>query len=190
MRRSIVMLSAALLVSSAALAADLQSGKTQISVFTSNLGWAVEHNETTRTGGIGVALSHAFTRNWAAEIKVAQEEHFAPVAFYTGEPPSPIIEHVSFHDYPVDLFAHYRFPSSSHWTPYVSAGFRYVAEPVYGQTRNPNFSNRYDMQVGVGTDLQITRHFGLRFDANRLVRSKDVPYDPLFRPSLGLTWRF
>jgi len=190
MRRFTIMSLGLLLAAATAIAAEPETGKTALSVFTSNLGWEMSHNDTTRTGGIGLALSHAFTRQWSAEIKVAREQHYGAVAIYTGEPPSPIIERVPFHEYPVDLLTHYRFVNGSRWTPYVNGGFRYVSAPKTGDSPNQVFGHRYDLQVGVGTDLRLTQHLGLRFDVNRLVRSQDVFYDPLFRPSLGLKWNF
>jgi hypothetical protein len=137
------------------------AGDTQLSVFTSNLGYTQTERYSEFTGGLGIALSRAFTPHWSAELRLAEERH----------------SRRGLRVFPVDLLTEYRIPNSSRWTPYVNAGLRSV-------------SDRIDGQMGAGTSLRITPHFGLRFDVNGLLRSRDVYFDPRIRPSFGVTWRW
>jgi len=41
-----------------------------------------------------------------------------------------------------------------------------------------------------GAAVAVTPHFGLRLDANVSLQSSGVFYDPVFRPSFGVNWRF
>lgn len=186
------------------LAATAAMAQTQVSVFTSNLGYAWTHDYSERTGGLGVALSHALGPHWSLELKVADERHDAMFAVFPGSSGgdfTPRFERRSFHAIPVDLLTEYRFANSSRWTPYVSGGVRYVsARRVAAFVTNDangmqqidtrSYGNRTSGEVGVGADLRISRHVGMRFDANVLLRSQDVFYDRLFRPSIGVNWRF
>jgi outer membrane protein W len=154
------------------------AGDTQLSVFTSNLGYAETKQYSEFTGGLGLALSRAITPRWSAELRVAEERHLGSLVSDS--------ERRTLRVFPVDLLTEYRFSNSSRWTPYVNAGVRYVAEPA-GRSL---YGDRIDGQIGVGTSLRITPRFGLRFDVNGLLRSRDVYFDPLIRPSLGVTWRW
>ncbi|HSP33701.1 MAG TPA: hypothetical protein VLU46_05235 [Thermoanaerobaculia bacterium] len=207
MRRAVPIV-AILLATTAASAADT----TQLSLFTSNLGAVHSSGYTRYTGGAGIALAHAFTTRWSAELRVAAEQHWKDVtAAIPATPYIPVPMRVKFRVYPIDLLAKYSFPNQSRWTPYVSGGVRYVNTPAihradlcvgmpdspcsqwtsvpFQRASNP-VSDRFDAQLGIGTNVRITPRFGLCFDANALLRSDDVSYDPLVRPSFGVNWRF
>lgn len=202
MRRFAVSL-ALILAATTASAADPEAGKTQFSIFTSNLGYSWSRNHySARTGGLGLAISHAFTRNWGLELKVADEKHYGGTLTYTNWSTPPAVTYRTFHATPVDLLARYQFPNSSRWTPYVSAGVHHVFAPTMTDTllrqdaqgnvtpfQRTSVSSRTIGEVGAGTSLRITPHFGLRFDVNTLVGPGRY-YDDTFRPSIGVNWRF
>lgn len=190
MRRLLVTLAVSLFTMTA-FASD-----SQFSIFTSDLGYESAKTPTTRyserTGGLGLALSHAFTPQWSVELKVADERHIGRTA---TAPPDSIIANIdrrAFHTVPVDFLTQYRFVNSSRWTPYVSGGVHYVHTPsgILRADRTEDVRSRTATEVGAGTLLRITPHFGLRFDANFLLGAHNVPYDAQFRPSFGVFWRF
>ena len=185
----------ALLCASGALAQQ-----TQITVFTSNLGYAESAGNSQWSGGIGLALSRSWSSRWATELAVATEEHRGTYTQYVPAYLVPVTERRSFRVFPVDLVTQYRFTNDTRWTPYITGGVRYVAGPqrndkiVLGSAgSNGGFAfggDRTSAQIGIGTSLRITPHAGLRFDVNRLLRSDDVNYDPLTRVSIGVSWKF
>ena len=196
MRRLVIAI-ALVFVAVSAVAADPQNGRTQLSIFTSDLGFFSSDHNSGHTGGLGVALSHAFTKNWGVELKVADEKHFgSTVVFKDGTTP-PDVTYRTFHVIPVDLLAQYRFPNSSRWTPYLAAGVHYLNAPVYDDTfvsggaqyRRTSVNGRTTGEIGGGTSFRITPHFGLRFDASFLVAPGRY-YDDMFRTSLGVGWKF
>jgi outer membrane protein W len=178
MRRA-AMFVAVLMCAVAASAADPSSGATQLSVFTSNLAFGQSSTTGSQSrGGIGLALSRAWTPRWSTEISVAAERHRDAYGLFSSV-------------FPVDLTAQYRFTNGSRWTPYLNAGFRYVSSPAHSNV-NPTFggADRNSPEVGAGTTLRLTPRLGLRFDMTRLLRNDSVLYDPLTRGSVGLSWKF
>lgn len=185
------------------LVATATMAQTQVSVFTSDLGYILSSGHySERTGGFGLALSHALTPHWGLELKIADEKHYGGSVVWTDPAATPSVTYRTFHATPMDLLGQYRFPNSSRWTPYLSAGVHYVSAPNLNDTfwyrdqegnvhtyQRKSVGSRAAGEVGVGTSLRITPHFGLRFDANVLVAPGRY-YDDLFRPSLGLSWRF
>ncbi len=210
MRRFVLMVSI-LLVATAAIAADADSPKMQLSVFTSDLSGGHSNGETTWAGGVGMALAYSFTPRWSAELKAAREQHWNE---FTATPPPgspyvPVPERVKVYSYPIDLLGEYRFPNRSRWTPYVNGGLHYVSSPKIDQVElcaaappctawislyDPAVTNRYgmrlDAQVGAGTAFRITPHFGMRFDVNVLLFTGSEFYDRAVRPSFGVNWKF
>ena len=153
----------AIAVMMCAATAFADSARTQLSFFTSSLGYTESASTGSHwTGGAGVALSYAWSPHWAAE---------AAAEYQTSRGLRVV---------PVDALMQYRFPNSSRWTPYVQAGLRHV------NARD----ERNSFQIGAGTSLRITPHFGLRFDVNHLMRSDGGVGDPINRGSIGVSWRF
>ena len=206
--KRIVVAVAVLFCAVSAFAAD--GAKTQFTVFTTNIGYAESSVSGSHwSGGFGFALSHDWTSRWSTELAISQEQHRAAYATsFASDAAGHVLitrETRSFTVFPVDVTTRYQFTNSSRWTPYVSAGLRYVdapstgtpavfsvttpGGPVFMQT-GFGFQPRTSAQLGAGTLLRITPRFGLRFDVNRLLRSEGVNYDPLTRTSLGVSWRF
>jgi outer membrane protein W len=176
MTRTTIALTAALILSAtAAMAAD--SGTTQLSILSSNLGYGRTSSDGYWSGGLGVALSHAWTSHLSTEAAVAFEQHRS----------SYVVSGLrDFHVFPIDLTTQYRFTSGSAWTPYFVGGVRRVSAPAQGF----GFRDRTSAEAGIGANLRLTPHLGLRFDVTRLIRNDSVNYDPLTRASLGLSWKF
>ncbi len=205
--RTFTVAAAVVMCATAVLAAD--AGKTQFSVTTSNLSYAESGNGSQWSGGVGLALSRAWSPQWSTELAVAMEQHqalytrFEVVPFQPADQLVPATERRTFRVFPVDLTTQYRFTNSTRWTPYIIGGVRYVAAPAGNNSTaiattpsglfNASFAfpgDRAGAEIGAGTSLRITPHIGLRFDAIRLLRSNEVNYDPRVRTSLGVSFRF
>ena len=143
-------------------AAPLFGAENQFSIFGTNLGYVESATMGSRwSGGVGVAFSRSWNERWSTELAVSDERHSIRV-------------------FPVDALAQYRLANSSRWTPYVSMGMRTVND-VHRRTTG---------EVGLGTTFRLTDRAGFRLDVMRLLRSDDVSYDPLIRPSFGFTFKF
>ncbi|MEO8034200.1 MAG: outer membrane beta-barrel protein [Acidobacteriota bacterium] len=205
MRSSIILL-AMLLGAVSATAGDVQ-----LSVFTSNPSYTESSGNSRWNAGVGLALSKTWNERWSTEFAVAKEQHRAPytrfqiLPFQSGDQLIPVTGYRSFRVFPIDLTTQYRFQNDSRWTPYVSAGLRYVASPDGGRTTviantpagltpvNGGFAfdrSRTSAEIGGGVQLRLTPHVGLRFDVMRLLRSDSISYDPLTKASLGVGFKF
>ena len=205
-----ITIAAALLIGAATAFAQ-GADWTQLSVTTSNLGFGESNGQSQWSGGVAIALSRAWSQRWSTELSVAAERHQGLYTMFELQPHQsadlllPVTQRRSFRVFPVDLTSQYRFSNSSRWTPYIFGGVRYVAAPA-GEHSNASIvspnglqpvtagftfgGDRTSAEVGIGTSLRITPHFGLRFDATRLLRSDEVNYDPRVRTAFGVNWRF
>jgi hypothetical protein len=193
-----------------ALSASAQEAKTQFSIFTGNIGYSQSaQNGSSVSGDIGVALSYVWTSHWSTELAVtatrgrAYATTFIP--YGNAGNIAPVYGTHDFAAFPVDLTAHYRFTNNSRWTPYVSGGVRYVARPSDPASIIPSsnplspyapvtpgfgFRARTSAEIGIGTGIRLSPHFGLRLDGMRLLRSDAAPYDRLMRASAGVSFHF
>jgi outer membrane protein W len=201
--RAFIVAAIVVIFANAATAAD--SGTTQLSFFTSNLGYGSSNGQSQWRGGAGLAISRAWSANWSTELAVAaQRERGAFTMFYAigdANGPFPVTRLRSFTIYPADLTTQYRFSNGSRWTPYVTAGARYVGAPqsshieIIPGMANPvgtgwHMAERRSLEAGAGLSVRITPRVGLRVDAMRLMRSDNVIYDPLLRTSFGVSFHF
>lgn len=62
--------------------------------------------------------------------------------------------------------------------------------PISDQYVRSRYGQRFDVELGAGTAVRVTPHFGLRFDVNMLLFTGDEFYDRAVRPSIGMNWRF
>ncbi|HEX9160603.1 MAG TPA: outer membrane beta-barrel protein [Thermoanaerobaculia bacterium] len=198
MRRLLFVTLILLLSTAQLIAADADKTKNQISIFSSDLGFEWTNvNGSRYTGGLGLALARSWTPRWSTEIAVAREQHFAESVAFDDSSGRASVTSERFHVFPVDVWTQYRFVNSSRWTPYVGAGWRYVHAPSVEIVREPSpaprlerFPTRSSGQIGAGTALRITPHFGLRFDGAVLLSNESMTYDPRLRASFGVNWRF
>ena len=129
--RAFIVAAIVVIFANAATAAD--SSSTQLSFFTSNIGFGKSNGQSEWRGGAGLAISRAWNPHWSTELSVAAQRERGPFTmFYAIGGPSgltPVTRLRSFTIYPADLTTQYRFFNSSRWTPYVTAGARYVGAP-------------------------------------------------------------
>jgi outer membrane protein W len=166
-----------LLFSFAATAFAQQAHTRQLGVFVSDLG--VTSGSATGTdvsGGLGVSLNYFWTRRFSTELSVADEAH--PV--WNGEFRARV------RTTPIDATAQYHFFTSSRWQPFLGGGLHYInAAAGIGGARESFIA------IG-GVRYQLTRSFGLdlagrgRFANGQIDRA----WDPAFKITAGVSWRF
>jgi opacity protein-like surface antigen len=201
--RAFIVATIVVIFANAASAAD--SSTTQLSFFTSNLSYGQSNGQSQWAGGAGLAISRAWNPHWSTELAVAVQRERGPFTMFSaiGGPSGllPVTQLRSFTIYPADLTTQYRFFNSSRWTPYVTAGARYVGAPQSSHIEIiPGMANlagtgwhmaeRRSLEAGAGLSVRITPRVGLRLDAMRLLRSDSVNYDPLLRTSIGVSFHF
>lgn len=216
MKRSLF--AAALLLAAAAVHADdLRTGTKQFSFFLTDPSFTETRSQGSNvSGGAGLAFSYVFARQWSAQLSIAAQEHrdvftrFTPVATPEGTvlfAPLSTVETVR--TFPVELLGKYHFFNESRWTPFLGAGVRYVQAPNIPSTfqtfvpepigsaapgtlfvSGPRYGTRTSAELAAGVALRITPSLSLDLEARRLLRSDGLPYDPVNRGVIGLSWRF
>jgi outer membrane protein W len=188
-------------------AVSASAESTEVSIFTSNLSLSESTNTGSQwSGGAGVALSRVWSAHWASEVAVALQRGHAIYTDFRTQPPGADTQVRAYNVVPIDLTTQYRFTSNSRWTPYVTAGVRYVAAPSHVHPQEivpvidgteivlrggfPFDGDRASAEVGAGTGVALTPHVGLRLDVMHLLRSEGVAYDPVTRGSVGVSWKF
>jgi len=168
----------ALLLLSCATASFAQQAHTrQLGVFLSDFG--VTSSSTSGTdvsGGLGVSLNYFWTPRFSTEVSVADEAH----PYWNGEFRSRV------RTMPIDATAQYHFFNSSRWQPFVGGGLHYINPGAGTGGVRESF-----IAIG-GVRYQLTSSFGLdlagrgRFANNQV----DRPWDPAFKVTAGVSWRF
>ena len=170
-------------------------------IFVSDLGYASsKYYGDEWSGGVGIGLSHVWNPRWSIEGSIAMERRHTDVTrFGLG----PITYRENLDSFPIDVGVYFRFPTDSRWTPYLTAGVRYVEAPsnafkplvfipgvpVLVSPRD-QASNRTSGEVGVGATFRITPKAGLQFDVKRLLRNDSTNFDPLTKGSVGINLSF
>ena len=164
--------------------------------------------------GIGVGVAYAPTAAWDAELTIASQRHRSPYTrmFFlqlpNGQPGllTPVTEFREYRVRPVDLSITRHFLAGQPIAPYVRAGVRYVQAPddpsapsfIIGPSDTPfvpvsegfGFKDRTSAQAGAGVRIRLTPRTSMRVEANRLLRSEGVDFDPLTRYAIGVSWLF
>jgi hypothetical protein len=168
--------------------------------------------------GIGVGLAYQPTPFWDVELTVSSQSHTSPYTrlLYVpspigSNPPGSIYPVTEFHRYrvlPMDVSLTRHFLTGQAIAPYLRAGVRYVKAPspragstiIIGGPGLPafpvpvsegfGFQDRASMQAGAGVLVRLTPRTSIRLEADRLLRSEEVDFDPLTRVAAGVTWKF
>ncbi|HSP32989.1 MAG TPA: outer membrane beta-barrel protein [Thermoanaerobaculia bacterium] len=173
----------ALLVASAAVAQ--QQSKNEFSIFATNLGGGWSKNSgSVWTGGGTLAFNHYWTPRFSTVVSAGVEHYYADAAVY--DPGAQRIEFFrhSYSTNPFDVIAQYHFPNDSRWKPYIGGGFRYVHRPSSVFT-----GSAFAPELNGGVSLLLTPRFGLTLDG-RWSTARSASWNPSFKPSVGVSWRF
>jgi len=142
-------------------------------------------------GGVGVAVSHAFSPIFSTELSIARESYtlFANQAVSNG---MISYDRVSVRTTPIDATARYHFVNATRWKPYIGGGLRYVDTHEIGRgTFSPRYTFRsVESEIVGGVVFQIRPRIGLIFDGKQLIGNHSLHSDPSFKGSIGFNWRF
>ena len=178
--RKALLLSAVLLLSTAALADD--RGTTRLSVMATDISYSWSENTGSRAdAGAVVALSHRFGEKWGLEASYGFERGYDVSRFD--------FERVAFNVHPLDVVGQFFIPTGeSRWKPYVGAGARYTATPE--QSLKSHAYSETNAQINAGSILNLTPRVGIRFDGKFLVGGNNARWDEPLKFAVGLSFRF
>jgi outer membrane protein W len=184
-RRLTLILAAIVLVNVSAFA---QESRRSFSVFISDPSFGSSHpGGTSYEGGLGAEFDYAVSRRFSAGVSIGAESHYA--SSITGD---FLVRRVTVRTYPIDAIGRYHFfTRDSRWKPYIGAGLRYVPAPS-AQIGVSRYANRLSPEIDAGVVFEVRPSLGIVLDAKELLRNSfsSSNYDPLFKPSIGLRWRF
>ena len=103
--------------------------RNDFTVFVSNFGVSTSQNTRWHVD-YGAAVNTSFTPRFSAQLSVTSEQHHTYPYVVDSSGYINQVDPVSFHTYPIDLTAHYRFINDTRWKPFLGAGVRYVAAPA------------------------------------------------------------
>lgn len=199
-----ILIATVIVLSTAAAFAQGHRGIDQFTLFsTARVTGAGEEGDWKHSAG--VAIDYAWSRHWTTKVSAEMQEHEAVLTRFVPGPsgafaPSTYFE--TFTTYPVDLQLTYRFARDPRFTPFLGAGMRYAHTPAatpplivpagetFAPVRESKPVTRGSAEVSAGMLIGVTPHFGLAFEARRLLRNDGTPFDPLTKVSGGITYRF
>ena len=128
--------------------------------------------------GLGAAIEYRWAPRWALELAASSEKHKLTIGgIFNGH----VIE---FRTRPINLTVHYYFVNATRWQPYLGGGVRRVT------SSSSEISDRTSAEVDGGLHFMVTPSFSVRLDGKGRIGSDNVSYDPDFKTSLGVSWRF
>jgi outer membrane protein W len=184
--RRLILGAAVWLLGSTALVAQ-QQGDLRIHVFATDVAYSSSafsgrHLE----GGYGVALNYWWLPRISGYLSIGSELHHSNRPTTLGDG-MPGFRSFGVRSYPIDALAQYHFKTDSRWKPYAGLGLRYTPAP------HPSFgvfSSRLNGEADGGVLFSVTPRFALDIGATRLFERHSPSYDPLFKPTIGVSWRF
>lgn len=158
------------LIAIALLAAPSLFAQVRVSAFASDV-------FQTDAKGFGAALEFQLRPRWAIEVAAAQETHAITTGLF------PLTER-DVRTHPIDVTLHYYFVNQTRWQPFLGAGVRYLS------SGDDAIDDRTSAEIDGGFHFMITPSFSVRADARVLARNFDESYDPFFKVSAGVGWKF
>ena len=142
-----------------------------------------------RPVGFGIAYGRMLTQRFSLGAAIAYERHFSypyvvDVSGFINVVPKSHLRTV-----PVDVTARYHWLNGTRWKPYIGAGAHYVAAPKVHLDPGFGYRNHIDGEVDGGVAFMFTPALGVMLDG-RVIGGERETYDPIFRISAGLSWRF
>ena len=181
MRKVLVLVGLVLSIPATLLAQPAQT----VSLFAAG----VNSQDDQRPAGFGLSYDRMLTRRLSLDAAVAYERHLSygyvvdVGGFINVVPPAHL------RTVPIDLTARYHWLNETRWKPYLGAGAHYVAAPKVHLDPGFNYQNHLDGEVDGGVAFMLTPALGVMLDG-RVIGGKYETYDPIFRVSAGLSWRF
>lgn len=172
-----------MLIATAALAQ--QQSKNEFSIFVSDLGWGSSSVAGNRwTGGGGFSYNRFWTPQFSTELVVSGEHYYDYKPLYDPSGRWIGVDRSEVTTRPIDVLAQWHATTDSRWKPYLGGGFRYVQRP-----KGSFAGSELATELNAGVLFRMTPRLGLKFDA-RASTSNGASWNPSFKPSVGLSWRF
>ena len=157
-----------------------------VSIFVSNFGVGSDVNGRRWYTDYGAGFEAVFTPRFSVQAAVTSERHRSYPYVVDSSGYINQVDPVSFHTYPIDLTAHYRFINDTRWKPFLGAGVRYVAAPAVDSMFG--YRSRWTPEAVGGVVFQM-RRIGIVLDGKALLGDHEY-YDSVFKTGIGLNWRF
>ncbi len=157
----------------------------RVSIYAANPGlFGGDGFGTHYTGGAALSLSHFWTPRFSTELVAAAERDYDGYVLFNRDGSVRESQELGYTTYPIDLLAQYHFRTDWRWRPYVGAGMRYVNRPA-------TFMNgtKLAAEIEGGVLFMLKPRLAIVFDG-RLAAAQSVRWNPSFKPSVGLGWRF
>ena len=139
--------------------------------------------------GFGIAYDRMLTQRLSVGAAIAYERHFSygyvvDISGFINVVPRSRLRTV-----PIDVTARYHWLNDTRWKPYIGAGAHFVAAPKVHLDPGFGYQNHIDGEVDGGVAFMFTPALGVMLDS-RVIGGERETYDPIFRISAGLSWRF
>ena len=165
----------------------LAQPKQTFSLFAAEVNTSAQDEQ--RPAGFGIAYDRMLTQRVSLDAAIAYERHLSypyvvDVGGFVNQVPRARLRTV-----PIDVTARYHWLNDTRWKPYLGAGAHYVAAPNVHLDPGFGYQNHLDGEIDGGVVFLFTPALGVMLDG-RVIGGDRETYDPVFRVSAGLSWRF
>jgi hypothetical protein len=155
-----------------------------ISLFATN-------SATTRAfGDYGAAISETWTPRFSTQVAMSVED---PEVCLGGSFLTRPCTRTVLRTYPVDVVGRYHFLNETRWKPFWGLGVRYVRAPRLTAELIAEVGREYpdhvDPQVVGGLEFLLRPALAITLEGKQLLADSES-YDPMFKVSIGMTFRF
>jgi outer membrane protein W len=142
---------------------------------------------TRADGGIGVSFARLFTPRISGQLSFSFEQRRSYPYVVNANGSITQVTQATLHTFPIDATARYHLFDDSRWKPYLGAGFRYVGAP--SADSRFGYQSHLNPEIVGGTIYQIRPSIGIVLEGKQLLGNRE-PYDPSFKASAGMSWRW
>ncbi len=142
---------------------------------------------TRAEGGIGVSFARLFTPRISGQLSLSYEQRSSYPYVVNANGSITQVTPATLHTFPIDATARYHLFDDSRWKPYLGAGFRYVGAP--SADSRFGYQSHLNPEIVGGTIFQIRPSIGIVLEGKQLLGNRE-PYDPSFKASAGVSWRW
>jgi hypothetical protein len=139
--------------------------------------------------GFGIAYERMVAQRVSLDAAVAYERHWSYPYVVDEGGFINIVPRVHLQTMPIDLTVNYHWLNDTRWKPYLGGGAHYVAAPHVHLDPGFRYQDHVNSEVDGGVVFMLTRSAGVMLDG-RVIGGDRETYDPVFKISAGLSWRF
>ena len=161
--------------------------KQTLSVFAAGVNSSAQDQQ--RPAGLGISYDRMLTPRLSLDAAIAFERHFSyPYVVDIGGF-IDVVPRSRLRTVPIDLTARYHWLNDTRWKPYIGGGAHYVSAPKVHLDPGFGYQSHVNGEVDGGVVFMLTPALGAMLDG-RVIGGDRETYDPIFRISAGLSWRF